>query len=95
MLLIIVVGVAVKSVFLLVAQRQVGYTAAQVATDLRLFLKQRVSDLLRAQRELVQALVELAERNADLALPGYTHFIPMQDPTMTAAFIRGERPDQG
>jgi ATP-binding cassette subfamily C protein len=36
MLLIIVVGVAVKSVFLLVAQRQVGYTAAQVATDLRL-----------------------------------------------------------
>jgi ATP-binding cassette subfamily C protein len=36
MLLIIVIGVAVKSVFLLVAQRQVGYTAAQVATDLRL-----------------------------------------------------------
>ena len=36
MLLIIVIGVALKSVFLLVAQRQVGYTAAQVATDLRL-----------------------------------------------------------
>ena len=36
MLLIIVVGVALKSVFLLIAQRQVGYTAAQVATDLRL-----------------------------------------------------------
>ena len=36
MLLVIVVGVAFKSVFLLVAQRQVGYTAAQVATDLRL-----------------------------------------------------------
>lgn len=36
MLLIIVVGVGLKSVFLLVAQRQVGYTAAQVATDLRL-----------------------------------------------------------
>jgi ATP-binding cassette subfamily C protein len=36
MLLIIVVGVALKSVFLLVAQRQVGFTAAQVGTDLRL-----------------------------------------------------------
>ena len=36
MLWVIVTGVALKSVFLLVAQRQVGYTAAQVATDLRL-----------------------------------------------------------
>ncbi len=36
MLLIIVAGVLLKSVFLLIAQRQVGYTAAQVGTDLRL-----------------------------------------------------------
>lgn len=36
MLLIISVGVAFKSIFLLLAQRQVGYTAAQVGTDLRL-----------------------------------------------------------
>jgi ATP-binding cassette subfamily C protein len=36
MLLIIVGGVLLKSVFLLLAQRQVGYTAAQVGTDLRL-----------------------------------------------------------
>jgi ATP-binding cassette subfamily C protein len=36
MLLIIVGGVAFKSLFLLVAQRQIGYTAAQVGTDLRL-----------------------------------------------------------
>ncbi len=36
MLWIMVAGVALKSVFLLIAQRQVGYTAAQVATDLRL-----------------------------------------------------------
>ncbi len=36
MLLIIVGGVFLKSVFLLLAQRQVGYTAAQVGTDLRL-----------------------------------------------------------
>ena len=36
LLWIIVIGVAVKSVLLLIAQRQVGYTAAQVGTDLRL-----------------------------------------------------------
>ena len=36
MLGLIVGGVALKSVFLLLANRQVGYTAAQVGTDLRL-----------------------------------------------------------
>lgn len=36
LLLIIVLGVTLKSLLLLVAKRQVGYTAAQVATDLRL-----------------------------------------------------------
>jgi ATP-binding cassette subfamily C protein len=36
LLLIIVGGVLVKSVFLLLAEREVGYTAAQVGTDLRL-----------------------------------------------------------
>jgi ATP-binding cassette subfamily C protein len=41
MLWIIVLGILLKSIFLLIAQRQVGYTAAQVGTDLRL-------DLLRA-----------------------------------------------
>ena len=41
MLWLIVLGVAFKSLFLLIAQRQVGYTAAQVGTDLRL-------DMLRA-----------------------------------------------
>ncbi len=36
LLIIIVAGITLKSILLLVAQRQVGYTAAQVATDLRL-----------------------------------------------------------
>ena len=36
MLWIIVAGIALKCFFLLLAQRQVGYTAAQVGTDLRL-----------------------------------------------------------
>ncbi len=42
MLGIIVVGVLVKSVFLLLAQRQVGYTAAQMGTDLRLSMLRAV-----------------------------------------------------
>jgi ATP-binding cassette subfamily C protein len=48
MLLIILGGVAFKSVFLLVAQRQVGYTAAQVGTDLRL---QMLRAVLRSKWE--------------------------------------------
>ena len=36
MLLIIVFGITIKSLLLLVAKKEVGYTAAQVATDLRL-----------------------------------------------------------
>ena len=42
MLLIIVFGILLKSVFLLIAQRQVGYTAAQVGTDLRLSMLRAV-----------------------------------------------------
>ena len=41
MLLLVLLAMFLKSVFLLLAQRQVGYTAAQVGTDLRL-------DMLRA-----------------------------------------------
>jgi ATP-binding cassette subfamily C protein len=36
LLVIIVIGVTLKSLLLLIAQKQVGFTAAQVATDLRL-----------------------------------------------------------
>jgi len=36
MLLIIVGGVLMKSLFLLLAEREVGYTVAQVGTELRL-----------------------------------------------------------
>jgi ATP-binding cassette subfamily C protein len=42
MLWIIVIGVFFKSIFLLLAQRQVGYTAAQVVTDLRLAMLRSV-----------------------------------------------------
>ncbi len=54
----------------------------QVATDLRLFMKKRVSDLLEAQHGLAAALVDLAERSADLPLPGYTHLQRAQPVTV-------------
>jgi len=45
----------------------------QVATDLKLHLRGLVHRLDLAARDLQLALVELAERTHDLALPGYTH----------------------
>ena len=54
----------------------------QVATDLRLYMKERVAGLLAAQRSLVSALLDLAERNADLALPGFTHLQRAQPVTV-------------
>ena len=45
----------------------------QVVTDTRLFAKQRCLDLMHANVELRQVLVEMAERHIDTILPGYTH----------------------
>jgi len=48
LLVLIVSGIALKSVMLLMAEKQVGYTVAQVATDLRLAL---IRNLLAARWE--------------------------------------------
>lgn len=45
----------------------------QVATDLKLWCKAQVSELLIAVRQLQQALVVTAEANQDAVMPGYTH----------------------
>ncbi len=45
----------------------------QVATDLRLYLKDAVTGTLARVRTLQAALLELAEGHADAAMPGYTH----------------------
>ena len=45
----------------------------QVATDLRLYLRDEIDDLAAALRRLQLALVELAEREADTIMPGFTH----------------------
>ena len=81
MLLIILGGVAFKSVFLLIGQRQVGYTAAQVSTDLRLQLLRVV---LRSKWEyflhqpvgkLTNALASEAQRASAAFVNGATAII--------------------
>ncbi|MBT8116504.1 MAG: argininosuccinate lyase, partial [Gammaproteobacteria bacterium] len=45
----------------------------QVATDLRLYLRDEIDDLAAAVRRLQLALGGLAEREADTIMPGFTH----------------------
>ncbi len=45
----------------------------QVATAFRLWLRTEIADLQKIVRQLQRALVELADRNRDAVLPGYTH----------------------
>lgn len=45
----------------------------QVATDVRLWLRAAIDELLELAQELQGALVDLAERHADTVMPGFTH----------------------
>ena len=79
--LIVLGGVAFKSLFLLIGQRQVGYTAAQVSTDLRLQLLRVV---LRSKWEyflhqpvgkLTNALASEAQRSSAAFINGASALI--------------------
>jgi len=78
MLLIIIGGIVFKSIFLLLAQRQVGYTAARVTRDLRLHMLRAV---LRSKWEyflhqpigkLTNALATEAQRSSIAFVNGAT-----------------------
>ena len=45
----------------------------QVATDTRLYAKERCTQLMQANLELRRALVHQAQEHFDVSLPGYTH----------------------
>ena len=45
----------------------------QIAVDFRLWIKQNIRLTEAALRELLSALLETAEKNSDVILPGYTH----------------------
>ncbi|MDD3371804.1 MAG: argininosuccinate lyase [Alphaproteobacteria bacterium] len=50
----------------------------QVATDFRLWLRDTLDELDAALKDVQDALIDKAESNADLILPGYTHLQPAQ-----------------
>jgi argininosuccinate lyase len=45
----------------------------QVATDIRLYLRAAIDDIVNLLRDLRLALLDLAEQHADTILPGFTH----------------------
>ena len=45
----------------------------QVATDIRLLAKDLCTELLEGNRELRRVLADVAEKNLDVVMPGYTH----------------------
>jgi argininosuccinate lyase len=45
----------------------------QVATDIRLYLRDAIDDLDGLMTDLLGALLDLAERHADTIMPGFTH----------------------
>ncbi|MFB9888010.1 argininosuccinate lyase [Balneatrix alpica] len=53
----------------------------QVATDVRLYLRDEVDAILDELSRLQQGLVELAEREADTIMPGFTHLQTAQPVT--------------
>jgi argininosuccinate lyase len=53
----------------------------QVATDLRLYLRDGIDALEAAIRGLQEAIVDIAEREADTVMPGFTHLQTAQPVT--------------
>lgn len=44
-----------------------------VTTDVRLYLKEKISDISGLLKDLQRSLIDAAEKNSDLIIPGYTH----------------------
>jgi len=45
----------------------------QVATDIRLYLRDAIDDLLKLEQSLLEAILELAAQHTDTIMPGFTH----------------------
>ena len=50
----------------------------QIALDMRLFTKEAIAETVAKLMRLQQSLLELAEENKDVIMPGYTHLQPAQ-----------------
>ncbi len=60
----------------------------QVATDLRLWLREELTTSEQALRTLIEVATERAESEIDLLMPGYTHLQPAQ-PTRWSHWLLG------
>ena len=45
----------------------------QISLDMRMYLKEAIRDTIGGIRSLQKAFLDVAETNADLIIPGYTH----------------------
>lgn len=50
----------------------------QIATDIRLYLRDAIDAIDAVETELLDALLELAARHTDTVMPGFTHLQPAQ-----------------
>lgn len=50
----------------------------QIATDMRLYTRDQTDSILRGLRNLQRAILDCAEKHAELVIPGYTHLQPAQ-----------------
>lgn len=60
----------------------------QVATDLRLWIREQIQGDLGAVRNLQKALLQMAEKHQGVVLPGYTHLQRGQPVTLAHHFWR-------
>jgi argininosuccinate lyase len=46
----------------------------QVLLDLKLFIRDRITDVVKISEEIFNTLIELSEKYKDVMMPGYTHY---------------------
>ncbi len=58
----------------------------QIATDMRLFVREAIDEMVKGLRRWALALVELAEQAGDAAMPSYTH-MQRAEPVLVAHWL--------
>src|SRR5438477_6200307 len=61
----------------------------QIALDLRLYVKQKVTEISKRLKQLQRALLNFAAKHVDLVMPGYTHLQRAQ-PIYFAHYLLGQ-----
>jgi argininosuccinate lyase len=60
----------------------------QVVTDVRLWMRDEIKELITNMKALIQTAVDRAEKEMDIILPGYTHLQRAQPIRFAAAWVR-------